>query len=159
VVVAYFVQNVDKVRSRGAEIVAQQDDVLIRGLSLSGSVTYVDSETQRDAAFPAAVGKQTAQLPKWRSTLVATYRPDAHWAFTVAGRYSDRVYGTIDNSDSFSHTYQGFEGFMTWDARVNYRIDDHWMAAVGLENFGGADYFLFHPFPQRTATAELQYRF
>jgi iron complex outermembrane receptor protein len=159
VVVANFVQNVDKVRSRGAEIVAQQDDVLIRGLSLSGSVTYVDSETQRDAAFPAAVGKQTSQLPKWRSTLVATYRPDAHWAFTVAGRYSDRVYGTIDNSDSFSHTYQGFEGFMTWDARVNYRIDDHWMAAVGLENLGGADYFLFHPFPQRTATAELQYRF
>jgi iron complex outermembrane receptor protein len=154
-----YVQNIDKVRSRGAEIVAQKDDVLIRGLSLSGSVTYVDSETQRDAAFPAAVGKQTPQLPKWRSTLVATYRPDAHWAFTIAGRYSDRVYATIDNSDTFSHTYQGFEGFMTWDARVNYRIDDHWNAAVGLENFNSADYFLFHPFPQRTATAELQYRF
>jgi iron complex outermembrane receptor protein len=154
-----FVQNIDKVRSRGAEIVAQKDDVLIRGLSLSGSVTYVDSETRRDAIFPAAVGKQTPQLPKWRSTLVATYRPDAHWAFTVAGRYSDRIYATIDNSDTFSHTYQGFGGFMTWDARVNYRIDDHWSAAVGLENFAGEDYFLFHPFPQRTATAELQYRF
>lgn len=159
VVVASFVQNIDKVRSRGAEIVAQRDDVLIRGLSLSGSVTYVDSETQRDAAFPAAVGKQTPQLPKWRSTLVVTYRPDAHWAFTVAGRYSDRLYGTIDNSDTFSHTYQGFEGFLTWDARVNYRIDDHWSAAVSLENFAGEDYFLFHPFPQRTATVELRYRF
>jgi iron complex outermembrane receptor protein len=159
VVVASFVQNVDKVRSRGAEIVAAHDDVLIRGLSLSGSITYVDSETQRDATFPAAVGKMTPQLPKWRSTLVATYRPDMHWAFTIAGRYSDRLYGSIDNSDTFSHTYQGFEGFMAWDVRINYRIDNHWSAAVGVENFGGANYFLFHPFPQRTATAELQYRF
>jgi iron complex outermembrane receptor protein len=154
-----YVQNIDKVASRGAEIVAQKDDVLIRGLSLSASVTYVDSQTQRDTLFPAAIGKATPQLPKWRSTLLAAYRPDGRWTFTVAGRYVDRVYATIDNSDSFSHTFQGFEGFMTWDARVAYRVDEHWSAAIGLENFANGDYFLFHPFPQRTASAELQYKF
>ena len=46
-----------------------------------------------------------------------------------------------------------------FDARVNYRIDRHWTAALGVENLGDEGYFLFHPFPQRTATAELQYRF
>lgn len=154
-----YVQNVDKVESRGVEVVAAKDDVLIHGLSLSGSLTYVDSKTAEDAAFPAAVGKRTPQVPEWRSTLVATYRPDDKWSFTLAGRYIDRIYGTIDNSDSVSHTYQGFEVFMTWDARAAYEIDAHWTAAVGIENFADADYFLFHPFPQRTATAELQYRF
>jgi iron complex outermembrane receptor protein len=46
-----------------------------------------------------------------------------------------------------------------FDARVNYSLDEHWTAAVGVENFADEDYFVFHPFPQRTATAELQYKF
>ncbi|MEP7210686.1 MAG: TonB-dependent receptor [Alphaproteobacteria bacterium] len=154
-----YVQNIGHARSRGLEVSADKDNVLIHGLSLSGSVTYVDSQTTKDPAFPAAVGRQTPNIPKWRSTLVAAYRPDLHWTFTLAGRYVDAFYSTLDNTDTFSHTYQGFEGFMTWDARVNYRFDQHWSAAVGLENFGGANYFLFHPFPQRTATAELKYNF
>ena len=46
-----------------------------------------------------------------------------------------------------------------WLSRVAYNIDPNWTAAISLENFGGNDYFLFHPFPQRTASAELTYRF
>ncbi len=159
VITATYIQNVGKVESRGVELVAEKDDLLIRGLSLSGNLTYVESTTAANAAFPASVGKQTPQVPEWRSTLVATYRPDERWAFTVAGRWVDRTYGTLDNSDTVSHTYQGFEGFTTWDARVTLALDKHWTAAVGVENLFGADYFLFHPFPQRTATAELNYRF
>lgn len=159
VATASFIQNVDKVESRGLELVGEKNDVLLRGLSLSGSLTWVDSKTAENPAFPAAIGKQTPQVPRWRSTLVATYRPNDHWSFTVAGRYIDRIYGTIDNSDSVSHTYQGFEGFTTIDLRIAYRLDAHWSAALGLENANNADYFLFHPFPQRTATAELKYEF
>ncbi len=157
--IATYIQNIDKVESRGIELVADKEDVLIPGLSLAGSLTYVESTTVENDAFPAAVGKRTPQVPEWRATLVATYRPNDNWAVTLAGRYVGDVYGTIDNSDRFSHTFQGFEGFMVWDARVKWDIDDHWTAAIGVENLGNADYFLFHPFPQRTATAELEYRF
>ena len=45
------------------------------------------------------------------------------------------------------------------DARATYEINTHWMAAAGMENFGDEDYFLFHPFPRRTTTAELKYKF
>ena len=38
------VQNIDRIRSRGIELVADKSDVLIRGLDLSGSLTWVDSE-------------------------------------------------------------------------------------------------------------------
>ena len=154
-----YVQNIDKVESRGIELVASKDNLLIQGLSLTGSATWVDSKTAENTVFPAAVGRQTPGVPEWRATLVGTYRPDDKWAFTLAGRYFDRVYATIDNIDTVSHTYQGFEAFMTWDARVAYDIDENWTAAVSLENLGGNDYFLFHPFPQRTASAELTYRF
>src|SRR5262249_40438974 len=63
---ASFVQNVDKVRSRGIEAVAEAQDVLIPGLDLSGSVTWLDPKIVRDTAFPAAEGKQTPQVPKLR---------------------------------------------------------------------------------------------
>jgi iron complex outermembrane receptor protein len=152
-----FVQNVDRVRSRGIEAVVDRNDVLFDGLALSGSITFVNSRVAADAAFPNAVGKRTPQVPKWRASLVATYRPDDAWAFTLAARYADRSFGTIDNSDIVSHTYQGFEGYLVLDARAHYEIGNHWSAAFGIDNLNNRKYFIFHPFPQRTFLLELKY--
>ena len=52
-----YVQNVDKVENRGAELVGSYDDAFVEGLSLTGSVTYVDPEIAEDKAFPAAKGR------------------------------------------------------------------------------------------------------
>jgi iron complex outermembrane receptor protein len=152
-----FVQNVDLVRSRGIEAVVDRNNVLFEGLQLSGSFTFVDSRIVADAAFPKATGKRTPQVPKWRASMVATYRPDESWAITLAARYADRSFGTIDNSDIVSHTYQGFEGYFVLDARAHYEFDTHWSAAFGIDNLNNRKYFIFHPFPQRTFLLELKY--
>jgi len=152
-----FVQNVDKVRSRGVEAAGEAHDVLFQGLDLSGSVTYVDSETRHDAAFPAAVGKRTPQVPRLRWTAVATWRATERLSLSTAARYSSRPFGTLDNADPIGHTYQGFEGYFVVDARASWRIDSHWSAAVGIDNLTNHSYFVFHPFPQRAALAELRY--
>lgn len=154
-----FVQNIGKVESRGAELAFDRKDVLIEGLTLAGSVTYVDAKTVRNPAFPAAVGKRIPQVPDWRATIVGTYKPNDQWAFTLAGRYSNEMFGTIDNSDTIANTYQGFQRYLVFDARASYAFAKNWTAAVGVENFNNNNYYLFHPFPQRTATAELKYRF
>ena len=70
-----------------------------------------------DPAFPAAEGKMIPQVPRRRFTLAATWHAGDRTAFTLAGRYSSRSFGTIDNSDIVAHTYQGFEGFVVLDAR------------------------------------------
>jgi iron complex outermembrane receptor protein len=154
-----FVQNIDHVRSYGAEVSLERNDVLIRGLSLRGSLTYVDPRIVSDPAFAAAVGKRIPQVPAWRGTLVATYRPDARWSYTLSARASTRVYATADNSDVVTHTYQGFDSYFVIDARVNYQIDSHWNAAFGIDNLNDRKYFLFHPFPQRSAVFELTYTY
>jgi iron complex outermembrane receptor protein len=160
-----FVQNVDKTRQRGIELVAQQQNVLVRGLELTGSVTYVDAKITGNSSYvptaPGAtsVGKRTPYVPEWRATAVATYRPDDHWAYTLAGRYSSRMYATVDNTDINPSTYQGFEGYFVADARVQYRFDRNWSGALGIDNLNNRKYFLFHPFPQRTLYAELKYNF
>jgi iron complex outermembrane receptor protein len=154
-----YVQNVDETRARGVELIADVEDFGVSGLGLSGSLTYVDPKVLRDPVFPAAIGKQIPQVPKFRATLVATYRPDDRWAFTVAGRCSDRTFATIDNSDPITHTYQGFDGYFVLDARVLYQLNRQWSAAVGVDNLNNRKYFLFHAFPQRTVSLELKYRY
>jgi len=158
-----FTQNVDRTRQRGIELVGERDNALIRGLDLSGSLTYVDARITANSSYvptaPGAtsVGKHTPYVPTWRATAVATYRPDARWAYTLAARYSSRVYATVDNTDVDTDTYQGFGGYLVADARVNYRFDRHWNLAGGIDNIGNRRYFLYHPFPERTFYAELRY--
>lgn len=158
-----YTQNIDKTRQRGVELALQKDDVLIKGLGFNGSLTYVDARILANRSFVSttstSLGKRTPYVPEWRATLVAVYRPDTQWVYTLAGRYSSRLYATVDNSDINTHTYQGFDGFLVLDARVRYKIDQHWGAAVGIDNFANRNYFLFHPFAQRTLFAELQYDF
>jgi iron complex outermembrane receptor protein len=152
-----YVQNVDRVRVRGLELVADQYDVILPGLEMAGSLTYADGRTIKDTAFAAAVNKFVPQLPKWRFNAVATYRPDDDWSFTLGARYSDRSFGTIDNSDPHSHTYQGFDGYFVVDARAQVRLDGNWTLSAGVDNLNNAAYFLFHPFPQRTFLMEIHY--
>jgi iron complex outermembrane receptor protein len=152
-----YVQNVDQVRTRGAELVA--DGIAVgHDIELGGSITYADARIQRDAAFPNAVGKRLLQLPRLRSTVVATWKPAPAWSATLAGRYAGREFATIDNSDPYANTYQGFSAFFVADARVTYRVSQHWSAALGVENLFDRRYFLFHPFPGRTVLFELKWK-
>jgi iron complex outermembrane receptor protein len=151
-----FVQNIGRTRTNGAELVFDKRDLLPR-LDLSGSVTLADPKIVSDPVFTAAEGKLIPQVPRSKATLVATWRADDRLSLTAAARYSSRIFGTIDNSDRVGHTYQGFEGYFVADARVLYRFSPHWSIAAGVENITNKRYFLFHPFPGRTFTAELHW--
>ena len=150
-----FVQNVDRTQVRGIELVADQYDAFIPGLELMGSLTAADGRIRQDNAFAAAVGKFIPGVPKLKANAVATYRLE-DWAFTLGARYSDRSFGTIDNSDVVSQTYQGFAGYLVLDARIHYQWDENWSVAAGVDNLNNDKYFLFHPFPQRTVIADLK---
>ncbi len=160
-----YTQNVDKTRQRGIELVAQHDDVLVQGLSLSGNVTYVNAKILANSGYVPTIagatskGKHTPYIPDWRATLMATYKPNSQWAFTLAGRYSGEQFATVDNTDTNADTYQGFQSFFVMDARAAYKFDKHWSAALGVDNLNNSKYFLFHPFQQRTVFGELKYTY
>ena len=151
-----FVQNVDLVRTNGLELVVDKSNLLPR-FDLSGSFTLADPKIVSDPVLPAAEGKLIPQVPRRKATIVATWRPTNRLSLTGAARYSSRMFGTIDNSDVVGHTYQGFEGYFVADVRALYRLSPHMDLAAGVENVTGKRYFLFHPFPGRTFTAELNW--
>jgi len=53
--------------------------------------------------------------------------------------------------------YFGASRYFTVDLRVVYRIDKRWSAAFGIDNANNYQYWNFHPYPQRTYTAELRF--
>jgi iron complex outermembrane receptor protein len=151
--IATFVQNVDRTRARGIEASFDRRDVLPR-FDLAGSVTYADAQTRANAALPASVGKLIPGVPRWKATLVATWRPDDAVSLTAAGRYTSRIYGALDNGDIIGDTYQGFDRYLVLDLRARFRAGERWSLGLGIDNLTNDRYFLFHPFPQRSFTAD-----
>ena len=151
-----FVQNIGRTRTQGAEFVFEKRGLLPR-FDLSGNLTLADPKIVRDPVLPAAEGKLIPQVPRRKATLLATWRPTDRLSFTGGLRYSSRMFGTIDNSDVAGHTYQGFEGFTLIDVRALYRLTPAIDVSAGIENLADRRYFLFHPFPGRTFTADLHW--
>jgi iron complex outermembrane receptor protein len=151
-----FVQNVDRTRARGVELAVDRRDVL-PGLDLGGSVTCADAITAKDTAFPAAEGKLLPSVPHWKADALVTWRPAPRLSLTAAARLSSRNWGTLDNSDVVGNTYQGFYKYFVVDLRAAYKLNDHLEAAIGVDNVNNDRYFLYHPFPQRSLTAELHW--
>lgn len=151
------VQNVGRIRTTGLEFSQQEDEVLVHGLSVSSSLTYADSKIVSNDRLPASVGKRQPRVPDWRATFLASYHIGQHWTTSLGARYSGKQYGTLDNSDPNGFSYTGVSDYFVVDARVRYRFDQHWSASVGVDNLNNKKYWAFHPYTQRTVSAELKY--
>ena len=153
------IQNVGHIRTTGLELALSANDVGLTGLTLAGSLTYADSRIVANARFPASVGKQQPRVPKWRAAFLAGYAPTADWSASLGARYSGVQYGTLDNSDPNGDMYTGFSRYLVADLRLRYRLAPEWKAAFGVDNLANKKYWAFHPYPQRTLVAELQWDF
>ena len=151
------IQNVDHIRTLGVELSALAHDLPAKGVDLTGSLTYADSRILRNDRFPASVGHWQPRVPRWRATLLATWRPDDRWTASLGLRHSGRQYGTLDGSDPNGRTYQGVSPFLVADLRVRYRLSRQWTASVGIDNLNNERYWNFHPYPQRSYSAELAF--
>lgn len=144
--------NVNKVRNRGAEFIAEQKDLFIPGLDVSNSVTYVDSRILSDRGFVSttgttAKGKHVPYVPNRRDAVQLTYHPTDELSFFVASRYSGKMYSTLDNSDSKSHVMGAFDKFFVVDTHVHYQFKKAVSADVGVDNLLNEKYFEYHPYP------------
>lgn len=163
--------NVDRVRNSGVEVAARKDNVLVQGLELVGSATYLNARVISDSKWApsgstnydnwalSVAGKRVPNVPDWRATMEATYRPDDHWAFTVAARYQGQMWTTLANNDIAHGVYQSFDRFFVVDTKIHYKWNKHISFDFGVDNISNYKYFLFHPFPQRTYTMSAKYEF
>ena len=163
------VSNVAAIRMQGVELSADKNNVLVEGLQLFGSITYVDSRILSDPTWAGTnpltglpdtvVGNRVPYVPDWRAKFGATYRPNEHWAYTVAARYSGKQYSTLDNTDIIPHVYGAFDNYFVVDMKVHYNATKNLAFDFGIDNLLNEQYFLFHPFPGRTYVLAGRYTF
>jgi len=155
------VQNVSRIKTTGLELVYSGGDVLTKGLDLNTSLTYADSAIKENAGFVATpgdtIGKRQPNIPRWRATALASYRFDERWTAAFGARYSGAQYRSLNNADVNGFTYMGVSKYFTTDLRVRYQINRQWSAAVGIDNLNNYQYWNFHPYPQRSYSAELKF--
>jgi iron complex outermembrane receptor protein len=157
------VQNVGRIQTRGLENAFTWQGLGLPGLDVTGSVTYADSVIKANPGFVATpgdtLGKMQPNIPKWRATLLAGYRWNAAWTSSVALRYSGQQFRTLNNSDVNGYAYMGVSPFTTVDVRTRWQISPKLIAAFGIDNLNNDKYWNFHPYPQRSTTAELKANF
>ena len=159
------VQNVDRMQTQGLEVAFNGENVLegwlARGLDLSGSVTYTDSNIKENAGFVVVagdtLGKRQPNIPAWRATALASYRWSPQLSTSLGLRYSGPQFRTLNNADVNGFTYQGVSEFFVADVRVRYQFSKQLAAAVGIDNLNNQQYWNFHPYPQRSVSAELKW--
>ena len=157
-------QNVAQTRNRGFELVGEIKDVLIPGLSLSNSITYVDSQIVSNPNFASttgtvSTGMRVPYVPDWRDTAQVTYRPNDDLSLSASARWQGKMYSTLDNSDIINSVYGAFDPFFVVDLKARYQFMNALSAEVGVDNLTNFQYFEFHPFPGRTFVASLKARF
>jgi iron complex outermembrane recepter protein len=152
------VQNVDLIKTSGLELAANKDDAFVKGLSLSGSVTYSDSKIVANSKFPGSVGAWQPRVPQWRANAVVSYQLDAQLSGSLGLRYSSKQFGTLDNVDTNGNAFTGFSSYLVADTRVRYRFTKNWIGSFGIDNLTNAKYWAFHPYPQRTVFLNLKYQ-
>jgi iron complex outermembrane receptor protein len=130
---------------------------VLPGFDVAGSVTYADAITSRNGAFPSSVGRLLPSVPHWKANAVLTWRPSEKLSLTSAARYAGN-YATLDNSDTVGNTYQGFYKYFVIDMRAVFHVNEHFDFALGIDNLNNDKYYLFHPFPQRSFTAQVNWK-
>lgn len=158
---ANTVQNVNRIRTTGLEVAAQTRDSWIKGLELQGSLTYADSRILANDGYVLVrgdtIGKWQPRVPRWRASALATWRFSDRLSASYGMRYSGRQFSTLDNGDPNGFAYTGASKYFTTDVRVRWKFADRWTAAFGIDNLNNYQYWNFHPYPQRTAHAELRF--
>ena len=155
--------NVNKVRSRGVELSSDVHKFIFDQLDFFSAITRVDSIIAANDGLTSTgrsvVGNRTPGVSPLRVKFVATYRPQDKLSISLGGSYQRQFYSSIDNNDVNANTYLGFSGYTLLDVKARYKIDKNWVASAGIDNLTNRNYFLYHPFPQRTFVGNLKYNF
>ena len=151
--------NIDEVLTNGIEFSLQRTGVLFDALDVACNASYNDTEIQKNSVNPSIVGNEIPRVPEWRINLLATYHLTPKWDFSIGFRHADGAFDDLSNSETNHDTYEGISSFNIWDIKASYEPRDGIFLSAGIDNAFDEEYWMHHPFPQRTFFLDAKWSF
>jgi len=150
--------NIDKVRTRGAELVLKRRDFLIPKHDFDFNLTYVDAEIREHRGNTAVEGNELPRTPNFRVKMQSVYHFLDNWDAMVAARWQDEAFGRIQNDDILSGT-GGQDEYFFMDMKTTYR-HKNLNASFGINNLTDEGAFTGpHQYENRTYSIDLKWKF
>lgn len=144
--------NAGRVRVRGADLFGAVR--LLPGLTLDGSLSWIDARMLDNAAEPASVGKRLPTVPARLASLGLTAR-HGPWQGTLDLRHSGKVFVSAANTDTVQGVPTSYDGYTVANLKLGYRLNPIWRLNLAVNNLTDRRYYAFSLMPRRNATVEL----
>ena len=151
--------NIDEVLTQGVEFSIQRNGVFSNELDLAFNVSYNDTEIKKNSVDSSIVGNEIPRVPNWRINLLTTYHLTDNWDTSLGFRHADGAFDDLANSDTNQDTYEGISSFNVWDFKTSYEPMDGLLLSAGVDNIFDEEYWMHHPFPQRTIFLDAKWSF
>ncbi len=145
---------IDRVTTKGAELVFNQYNLLDRNIDVRFNLTYADSKIRKNLANTSLEGNRFPRMPEWRANLLVTYHLTTQWNIGGGVRYASNSYGDLDNKDRASNVFGAQDGYTFVNLKTNYQINDHYRISLGVDNVTNEIAYVHHPWPGRTLFIE-----
>ncbi|WP_438864870.1 TonB-dependent receptor [Neptunicella sp.] len=141
---------IEKVTTRGVELIYQQRDIGFEGLNLNANLAFTDSTIIKNSVNPDIEGKVYPRMPKWRGNLLVNYALSEQWDIGANMQYASNSYGRTDNLDSAYHVYGAQDRYLRIGLKSTYHWDDNLKFSLGVDNLSNQISYVAHPWPGRT---------
>lgn len=141
---------IEKVTTRGVELIYQQRDISFKGLNLNANLAYTHAQIVTNSVNPEIEGNLYPRMPKWRANLLAHYALTEQWDIGATMQYASNSYGRTDNLDSADHVYGAQDSYLRVGLKSTYHWDDNLKFSLGVDNLSNQISYVAHPWPGRT---------
>ncbi len=145
---------VERVVTRGVELVYNASDLMQLPLDLRFNLTWMDAEIRRNALDPTVEGNAFPRLPTWRGNLLLAWRVDPAVEVSAALRFASNSFGNLDNNDRARRVFGAQDPYRFVNLRVNWRPREQLRVSAGVDNLFNKEAYVFHPWPSRTLFLE-----
>jgi iron complex outermembrane receptor protein len=145
---------VTEVQTKGIELIANRDDLLLAGLNLRFNLAWTHSEITRNLTAPELVGKRYPRMPSWRANLLLNYQLTPTVDVGGGLRYASDSFGTLDNSDHEHGVYGAQDDYTFVNLKANWKPSPRLQFGLGIDNLFNELAWVAHPWPARTVFLE-----
>ncbi len=149
-------QNVGRIRARGTELAFERKGFLAGSIDVNFALSYTNARILENPGLTASVGKQVPRIPSWQTRAGLTWRATRWLALNSQVRTASRQYNTLDNSDPYGG-YGGTDKYVVVDLKATATLRKNLSLSLGCDNVGDYRYYVYHPMPERTWFAEVNW--